>query len=170
MPPEQDRPELVEVRILSLPIPVYLAAREHSDGLMREFQLLALGNPQGGDVPHRLVQLAERLSASYAGFAVPAAETLAEAEAAGRVQVDLTYHLPPEAAAGIAELGALLDEADRFCAGGEYLLTLVTPPEAVAFRRWFIDEVIRQIAGDAPRPWPEWRAAQRAAEADRVTD
>ncbi len=142
---------------------VYLAAREHSDGLMREFQLLAIGNPEAADVPKRLGQLAERLSTDYAGFTVAAEAALADAEAAGTAELDLTYRLPHEVAGAAAELGDLLDEADRFCASGEYLLTLVTPPEALAFRRWFIDEVVRQIGGEPPVPWPEWRARHPAA-------
>jgi hypothetical protein len=38
-------------------------------------------------------------------------------------------------------------------------LTLVTPPEAVAFRTWFLEEFVRQVAGEDPLPWPAWRAA-----------
>ncbi|MGH2717043.1 MAG: hypothetical protein ACRDJU_00480 [Actinomycetota bacterium] len=139
-------------------MPIYVSAREHSDGLMREFQLIAMGDPQAVDVPHRLVQLASQLSANYSSFGAAAQELLAEAEAAGTPQIDLTYHLPAALAAATAELSALLDEADRFCAGGEYLLTLVTPPEALAFRRWFIDEIVRQISAEAPTSWPDWLA------------
>lgn len=154
--------ELVEVRLLAFPMPVYLEAREHSDGLMREFQLIAMSNPEASDVPQRLVQLAERLSANYSGFAAAAEEMLAEAEGAGALEIDLTYHLPAGAAAAAGELSTMLEEADRFCASGEYLLTLVTPPPALAFRRWFIDEIVRQIEGAAPVSWPDWLDAHPA--------
>ncbi len=51
-----------------------------------------------------------------------------------------------------------MDEADDYCRAGQHLLTLVTPPEALAFRRWYLGEFVRQIAGEQPRPWTDWRA------------
>jgi hypothetical protein len=47
----------------------------------------------------------------------------------------------------------LLDEADAFCRDGT-LLTLEPSPDVVAFRRWYIGELARQVAGEAPEPWP----------------
>jgi hypothetical protein len=29
----------------------------------------------------------------------------------------------------------------------------------VAFRNWFLEEFVRQAAGEDPVPWPAWRAA-----------
>ena len=52
-----------------------------------------------------------------------------------------------------AEFDALLDEADDYCRAGETLLTLATPAPALAFRRWFLGEFVRQAAGEPPRPW-----------------
>jgi anti-anti-sigma factor len=52
----------------------------------------------------------------------------------------------------------MLDEVDDYCRDGD-LVSLVTPPEAVAYRRWFLDEFIRQLRDDAdPRPWPGFEA------------
>ena len=50
-------------------------------------------------------------------------------------------------------LGAIFDEADDYCRAGEHLLSLATPPEALAFRKWFINEFVAQIGGSAPVPW-----------------
>ena len=46
----------------------------------------------------------------------------------------------------------MLDEADVFCREGE-LLTLATPADEVAFRRWFLNEFVRQLRGEPPRRW-----------------
>ena len=47
------------------------------------------------------------------------------------------------------ELPRTLAEADEFCRRGE-LLTLATPPEYVAFREWFLGEIVRQLDGQPP--------------------
>lgn len=150
--------DLVEVHILSLPIPVLQVAREHGDGLVREFRLIELGEDDAPGVPARLVALGEELRERFSGFTAATEAELAEAEAGRAEQVDLVYRLPPDAAEASEQLAALLDEADEYCRSGD-LLTLVTPPEVAAFRRWFLGEFVRQIGGQAPRSWPEWRAS-----------
>jgi hypothetical protein len=152
-------PELVAVRLLSFPMDIWLEAREHSEGLLREFKLITLSDPHTIDVPHRLLELADDLSNRFGAFGAGAETQLADAETAHLASVDVTYHLPAAAADAATELGALLDEADRYCAAGRHLLTLVTPPRSLAFRRWFLEEFTRQIGGEAPRSWPDWEAA-----------
>ena len=151
--------DLVEVHIRSLPIPVLQVAREHGEGLLREFKLIELGEDEAPGVPGRLVALGEELRERFSGFTAATEAELAEAEAAGADQVDVVYRLPPDAAEASERLGTLLDEADEYCRSGE-MLTLVTPPEAVAFRRWFLGEFVRQIGGQAPCPWTQWRASK----------
>ena len=46
-------------------------------------------------------------------------------------------------------LGAIFDEADAYCRSGEHLLSLATPPDALRFRRWFLGQMVDQIAGGA---------------------
>ena len=70
----------------------------------------------------------------------------------GDTDIDLCYVVPPEAADGALRLATLLDEADHFCRSGE-LLTLATLPESLAFRRWYLEEFVRQVAGHPARPW-----------------
>ncbi|MCU1343940.1 MAG: anti-anti-sigma factor, partial [Acidimicrobiia bacterium] len=43
-------------------------------------------------------------------------------------------------------------------------LTLAAPPDIMAFRRWFVEEFVREMAGEAPRPWPEYAALHIEAE------
>jgi hypothetical protein len=53
----------------------------------------------------------------------------------------------------------MLDEVDEFCRQGKHLLTLATPPELVAYRRWYLGEFIAQLAGRPATPWPDYAAA-----------
>lgn len=59
------------------------------------------------------------------------------------------------AVAATVSLARMLDEADEFCRSGNHLLTLATPPELLAFRRWYLGEFNAQLQGQSPLPWPE---------------
>jgi hypothetical protein len=148
--------ELATVRLLDLPVDLHALAEEHSDELQREFRLLAEQDRTGDcpDLPRRLVELVRALSADYSGFTGEQQARLDAAMAAGTPRLDLTFHVPPAAADAARVLGDLLDEADRFCREGKHLLTLETPKEIVAYRRWYLDQFIEQIEGGEPIPWP----------------
>ena len=151
--------QLLEVRILSLPVPVWERAREHGDGMMREFALIQLSGSDHHGVPRRLQELADELKDRFSGFTESSDAELAAASASGAREIDLVYKVPADVSEACVRLGSLLDEADGYCQAGDHLLTLVTPPEARAFRVWFLEEFVRQIAGEDPLPWPAWRAA-----------
>jgi hypothetical protein len=148
--------DLVGVLILRLPLPLYQRASEHSDELLREFALIR--EDSSDHVPSRLLALIEELNARFAGFTSGPSSALHEALDRGDGEVDLRYDVPPDVADGARRLGTLLDEADDFCRSGD-LLTLATLPESVAFRRWFLDEFVRQTSGEPPRPWPAYLEA-----------
>lgn len=147
--------DLVEVRLLDLPLPVHQRSSEHFDELQREFALLRVqqDDVETPDVPVRLLDLVDALRERFAGFTTSTVQELEQAMDEGRDRVDLVFRVPPEAADAARTLGDLLDEADRFCRRGGALLTLEAPPEALAYRRWYLDEFIHQIDGGPPRPW-----------------
>lgn len=149
------RADLVEVRLVDLPIDVHRAAAEHADELRREFTLLRAQQQDrpGGAVPDRLLDLMDDLEARFSGFTDDTEQELEVAIARGVASVDLVFRVPPEAADAAAQLDAMLDEADEFCRSGEALLTLGTPPAALAYRRWYLEEFSRQVDGLPPRPW-----------------
>jgi hypothetical protein len=149
---------LVTIRIVGMPVPVHLRASEHGDELMREFALIAASTSDAVGVPVRLTALVEALRGRFSGFTLQPEAALAEAAARGAHTIDLEYRLPSEAIDAAAELGAMLDEADEFCRTGD-LLTLATPPEALAYRRWFLGEFARQAAGEAPMAWSDYPRA-----------
>jgi hypothetical protein len=156
--------ELREVQLLGLPVPLQAAATEHFDELAREFDHLAAG--QEGphqDVPERLLALQAALSERFSGFTQLQQDELADAVERGEESIDLRYRVPQEAGLASAALAVMLDEADDYCAQGDFLLTLKTPPGPLAYRRWLLGQFTDQLSGSPPVSWPEW-AARHAPE------
>ena len=148
---------LVEVRLEQLPLDVYRQTSEHNDELLREFALIKERDPdESRSVPRRLLALIAELEARFSAFSAEQTRQLEAALARGEKAIDLVYRVPPEVRQATIDLGRMLDEADDFCREGKDLLTLATPPAALAFRRWFLEEFVRQIDGEPPRPWPEY--------------
>jgi len=146
--------DLVTVHLSGFPLLVWSAASEHHEGLMREFALVSLdAHPDGEDpVPRRLRALIDRLRGEYGSFTQSADEERDRALAEGRETIDLIMTVPRAARLAVDDLDRLLDEVDAFCRDGD-LLTMATPPQAVAFRRWYLGEFRRQIDGEPPTPW-----------------
>ena len=148
---------LVEVQLRGLPPQLARNASEHFAELSREFLHLANADEAvRRDVPGRLLALSDALRAQFAQFTDANQALLEEAADRGDETIDLTYLVPPEAGPAAAELAGLLDEADRYCEKGDYLLTLKTPPEALAYRRWYISQFVDQIAGAEPVAFADW--------------
>lgn len=148
--------ELVEVRLLQLPVSVWARSQEQHDALRREFALIALsGAERDRHLPRRLAALVESLNGQFAADVSAQQEQLYAAAAAGRPVIDeLVYRVPPAVAGACLALSQLLDEADEYCRRGEHLLTLAADEELVDFRHWFLLEFIDQLAGADPVPWP----------------
>ena len=146
---------LATVRIVGLPVPLHLRTAEHTDELMREFTYLRAqsDDPEAPTVPARLLDLVDELSGRYSGFTAGTQAELNQAIDEGRPTVDLEYQVPAEVGAACVHLRDLLDAADEFCLAGEHLLTLASPEDVVAYRRWYLDEFVHQIEGAAPQPW-----------------
>lgn len=157
-------PERVTVHLLELPVPLAASVQEHFDGLLREFALMQSGAASDAEaghderhVPRRLTQLVDTLTTQFAGVDDLPRERLEEAIARGDAQMDdHVLELPPEAGPASQALGDLLDEADDYCRRGQHLLTLATPPDCLAYRRWYLSEIIGQLEGRPPVPWPQY--------------
>jgi hypothetical protein len=145
----------VQVHLLELPVPLAAAAREHFEGLSREFMLIASSSNDDQHVPARLMALVDTLTAQFAGINSEADQRLEDAIDAGAERLeDHVLELPPEASAASVALGDIIDEADEYCRQGQHLLTLATPPELVAYRHWYLGQVVDQLAGQPPVAWP----------------
>jgi hypothetical protein len=146
-------PELIEIRLLDLPVEVHRRVAEHQDEIRRELTWIA---EEPGSVPARLQAIGDQLREQYSGFTEGPTSRLDQAMADGQVTIDLVYQLPPGVGEAAKMLGDLLDEVDEFCRRGG-MLALETPPEALAYRRWFLGEFVRQAAGEEPQPWTAWQ-------------
>jgi hypothetical protein len=80
------------------------------------------------ELPVRLIALVEQVTGRYSAFTAEQERQLAEATVAGAETIDLTYRIPSTAAEVAQAIGDILDEADDYCRGGRYLLTLAHPP------------------------------------------
>jgi hypothetical protein len=152
--------DLVEVRLLGIPVAIHRMALEHHDGLDREFALLSMqADADAEGIPARLIGLSRQLRERFNAFSAGPRAELQAAMDRGDERIDLTYRVPREAGAAARQLGDLLVEADAYCLAGRDLLTLVAPGKVVTYRNWFIDEFVRQTKGEEPRSWNEVQKA-----------
>lgn len=146
--------DLIVVRLVRYPLDVYQRSDEHFEGLKREFALLGLSDTSG--LPRRLIDLVDALTSQYAGPVTAADQVRQEAIRRGETELaELRYDLPAPAVGATKTLAKMLDDADAFCRQGQHLLSLATPPESLAFRRWYFGEFIAQAQGLEPLPWPD---------------
>jgi hypothetical protein len=148
--------ELREVRILEFPIDVNQRASEAFEGLRREFTLVAMRTTEAAEVPARLLELVAALTDEFEGISSGPDRLRAEAEERGDLVVaELVHHVPLAVLPACVALNEMIDEADEYCRQGDLLLSLASPPEAVAFRRWYLGEFTAQLNGEPPLPWPQ---------------
>ncbi len=147
--------DLVDVRLLQLPVALWVRGQEQGEALQREFALLA-SDPH--DVPARLLEVVATMTAQYAAGTTDQEEQLLDAADAGvEVIAELVYRVPPAAGEAAQLLGQVFDEADEHCLQGDHLLTLAPDEELVRFRWWFLDQFTEQAAGRPAVAWPDYR-------------
>ncbi|MEP6760145.1 MAG: hypothetical protein ABJA93_02120 [Sporichthyaceae bacterium] len=158
--------DLLTVQVLRLPMAVSARSTQHFEELMREFALITLDSERDREatdsvrpVPERLLDLVAELTNEFAAFTTSVQAQREEAAARGDFEIDLTYHMPPSATDAVRQLETLLEEVDDFCRSGHHLITLATPPESLAFRRWYFTELLAQMEqGRPPVSWPDYVA------------
>ena len=144
---------MVRVELLGMPVRVMAAAREHHDGLMREFRLLAMsGGMAGQGVPARLVELTQKLGVQFAAARSRPDEDFDRALEKGLDTVDLAYLVQPTVVDAARRLEALMSEADEFCLSAE-LMTLPRTPVVRRFAQWYVMQFVEQVAGRAASRW-----------------
>lgn len=146
---------LHEVRLHGLPLAVHAAATEHLEELRREFLLILDTSPQEDSVPHRVADLARRLSERFAGLGSSENAELAAAVERGDESIDLTYFVPTLWAVACESILDAVEEVDGYCRRGE-LLTMSIRDEHRRYLRWVFGEFVRQVDGAPPTTWAEW--------------
>jgi len=139
-----------------VPTELLLRAKSHVDNLVREFKLAsspAAGTEAAPGLSAHLSQLLDTVVHRFVDAREGIKRQALAAHGARSSHTQLELDLGEGAAdAGEAYLVAL-DEVDAYCRAMR-LLTLETPPEQRVFRRWYVEELVRQVraaaAGEEP--------------------
>jgi anti-sigma regulatory factor (Ser/Thr protein kinase) len=148
-----------QVVYVGYPVVLSMRLQEHYEALTRECQLLwaAAKRANGGtaprtEVPHRLAQLAEEMAGRYVEDRSEPERRRLDAFARGDATIDLAYPIIPEMKKQIVVIRDVLAEMDEYSRRNE-LLTLSTPADINALTAWVLEEYLRQVDGEPPRPW-----------------
>lgn len=146
--------EDVDVKIVGLPVDVYLEAEQHNDAVLRELTLIVQSaeSPSGIEVPRRLLELADEVRTAFAPRSARLRTQVEDAIRHGRKSLDIQESVPREGWQALLRLADWLDEVDRYCVEGD-LLTLASSPRLRRFRTWFSKQVADQMEGLPPTPW-----------------
>ena len=101
--------ELVDIRLIGVPVQIHEVTSEHGDALRRELALVREAAGDEADLPDELRELVAQLIDRFSAFTDDADRRLAEAVTRGEATVDLTFRVPPEVREGASRLMVLLD-------------------------------------------------------------
>jgi hypothetical protein len=138
------------------PLRLWVQQQEYTDGLLREFNLLLIGE-RSGDLhtaaPGQLVALADMLTRRFAPLLDAITQQRQEALDRGLDRVDSRIPLVEGTPELLEQVRVVHASADEFCKTGDLLL-LPRPPELVRLSDWTRAELITQYHGGEPTPWP----------------
>jgi PAS domain S-box-containing protein len=145
-----------EIVLRQYPVGEARAVAEYYRTLFREFTLIAAADPSARHTPSlRLLGLVRDVRARYEEIGGTLNRQVRAARARGHQHEDLVVPLERAARDHVLRLGHLLREVDRYARKG-LLLTPPTPPAVAAVRDWYLHELVEQLEGAPPLPWPEW--------------
>lgn len=144
-----------QIRMVGVPVEIFLTTRQQHDELLRECAVLALAHEdEEGAQPPELRRLVHELGVHYGAAASRADENVEAASQAGQATIDLTYRVPISVLAAADRLEDLMQSADALCREGR-MLTMPRTEQMRRFSAWWVGELRRQVAGLGPIPWAE---------------
>ena len=147
---EVDESELLPVRLLGMPVELFVHLRRHFNELGRELRLLAFTDGEQYPLANEFAEA--YLQVEYERRQVSGVEQLDRAIADGAVTVDLDYRVPPTAPETMHRLCRLLMAVyDQL--SGNVLLSIRPPDDVLDFEQWYFGEFTRQAAGEVPIRW-----------------
>ena len=157
----------VTVHLRELPVSLATRAQAASEDLLREFALITADVVEneapaaGHEVPLRLLDLVVSLTQQMHEAVDAAARQFHAAVQEGNDTIaDHVIEWPVDIASATREIADTWDEADEYCWSRDRLMSLATPVDIAAYRRWFFAQVLDQLDGRGPVPWPESAAAR----------
>lgn len=150
----------VWVRLLDVPVALFAATDRHTSDLLREVALMVAARPdaESGQVFGDLLAGAD----PYVQGPVALHQRVAAAVLAAGLKGDQTVDVTVPAEDADAEAALAWDDLQRrfdTMSRNDLLLTLPADRRVVAFRTWYVREVVEQVrTGRAPQPWLADRA------------
>jgi hypothetical protein len=137
--PAADAGEPIDVVLVGMPVPLWLAGSVAHNDLVRE---LVLHDSEGGRIPEPLVAAdrARVLLLAALGDVSPAAPA------------DVRLRVRPQQGPWFEALRDVVDRGQRLAASG-WLLAAPIPTAMDDVRRWVCAEVLRQLDGQPPTAW-----------------
>lgn len=158
--PLSEPPATAAITFVGLPVVLWLAARDHHEAVIRELALHAARHPADAPTPERLAladlargYISARVAQEVASAGRPQPARPSTAGTQSPATLDLVVTMSASAAESFGALQDVLDSGERLAAAG-LLLAHAGLPEVVAVRDWACEQVIAQLAGVAPSPWP----------------
>jgi hypothetical protein len=145
-----------EAVLLDFPLRLWARQQQHTEELLREFNLLLLGQESGQATqaaPGQLVALAEMFTRNFGVLLDRLAESRQAAYDAGADRMDSVVPIPPDLPELIDQVRRVLAVVDEYCSRGQ-LLALQRPEELRALTEWSMAELLAQQDGAEPTPWP----------------
>jgi hypothetical protein len=138
------------------PLRLWAEQEEYTQDLLREFQLLLMGEQSGRmkeSAPGQLIELANLFQTRFGSLLQSISEERQSAYDRGLDRIDSAIPLIEGAPQLLEQVRQVLEAADDFCRQGDLLL-LPRPAHLVAFSDWVRAELIAQYEGADPTPWP----------------
>ncbi|MFI0257658.1 SpoIIE family protein phosphatase [Streptomyces sp. NPDC017056] len=135
------------VTLVDLPGTLYLASQRHRHALLRELTLAGFAGEDTGVRPEDLAVAHDMSNLISAGLT----EALEKQPAVAHIH-SLNLVLPADAGRAVATLRRVLDLAEQ-AARDERLLTWPAMPQNRVFRRWLLDQITGQLAGEPVTAW-----------------
>jgi len=146
------------------PLRLWVEQNEYFDGLLREANLLLIGEESGSvgqAAPRRLVQLAAELRDRFGGLLQTVNDERKAALDQGLDRMDSRLPLTEGLPAALDHMRVVLEETDEFCRR-DSLLVLPRSAELVAFGSWTGTRAGCAAPTCRRRPRPPARAARRS--------
>ena len=143
---QRPRPDAV-VHLEGVPVRAFLESQDHQHDLMREFQLVRLGQQHDlvdTQVPAELARLVGDILNRYSGVRSATRAQVAAALARGEQVTSVDVPVWPGMAEALREWLQLLETADGICDTGR-LLVLPSSPEVRAVRRWYVEQITSRL-------------------------
>ncbi len=140
------------VHLVGVPVRLLVESVRHLTDLHREMQVMGLGQSAPVELQD-LVAASQDIEAHIGHLRESGLDAAEAALTRGDEVVDLDMTVPEDAGTYLDRLSTLLSRTASRLAR-RYLLTLPASREIVAYRLWWRDEVVSQLAGRPPRRCP----------------